>query len=331
VYRLTHEHGSAPAPPGERKLGITFPFVFKQIDLLADVIVCWLLWKLLRPRFGPTVAAGAAVLYAWSLNSILTTAHHCNTDPVYAMFCLLAVYLIEDRQRDFWGGVALAAAINVKLIPVLLILPLLLSYHERRPAIRFLAGVSIGVIPFIPVLLFQGDAFYRNALTYGSTVTNWGINYFLLETAREPRFSAVAQALIVRYFNVGRLLVVAVILLLSLRARRDSRIDRYTLAACTACLFLILAPGFGYQYMILALPLMFSTGRLLPATLFGLLSGLSLLITFWQNWQGGLPIDSFTLIGRVGPGPLYGLLAWATLIVFVFTQLRAVPRNRDSV
>jgi hypothetical protein len=318
AYRLTHERGSAPAPPNERKPGLTFPFVFKQINLLADVVVCWLLWKILRPRFGSTVAAGAAVLYAWSLDSILMTAHHCNTDPVYAMFCLLAVYLIEDRRRDFWGGVALAAGINVKLIPILLILPLLLSYHERRRAIRFLGGVSIGVIPFIPVLLFQGEAYYHNALTYGSTATNWGINYFLLETSREP--------LIAQYYKIGRAIVIAAILLLSLRARRDPGVNRYTLCACSAALFLILTPGFGYQYMILAVPLLFATGRLLPATLFGLFGGLVLFFTYWQNWHGGLPIDSYTLIGPAAPGPLYGLLAWATLIVFVYTELRRRQR-----
>src|SRR5436190_14595833 len=31
AYRLTHHPGSAPEPPNDRKLGITFPFVFKQI------------------------------------------------------------------------------------------------------------------------------------------------------------------------------------------------------------------------------------------------------------------------------------------------------------
>ena len=33
AYRLTHQPGAAPAPPSDRRLGITFPFVFKQIDL----------------------------------------------------------------------------------------------------------------------------------------------------------------------------------------------------------------------------------------------------------------------------------------------------------
>ena len=120
VFRLTHASLDEPDVKSQRRPGMTFPFVFKQTDLMADVITCWLLWKILNPRFGAKWATLAMVLFAWSPTSILLTGYQCNDDPVYAMLCLLAVYLIEDRGRDFWGGLALAAAINVKLIPVLL-------------------------------------------------------------------------------------------------------------------------------------------------------------------------------------------------------------------
>src|SRR5262249_36124991 len=110
VYRITHGDADVPDVKQQRKLGLTFPFVFKSIDFVADVIVCFLLWKILRPRYGPGFAALSVVLFAWCIDSILMTSHHGNDDPVYAMLCLLAVYLIEDRGHDFWGGVALGAA-----------------------------------------------------------------------------------------------------------------------------------------------------------------------------------------------------------------------------
>ncbi len=323
VYRLTHGRLDQPDIKSARHLGLTFPFVFKGINLLADIIVCWLLWKIARPQFGQFVAAATVVLFAWSPDSLLMTGFHGNDDPVYAMLCLLAIYLIEDRGRDFWGGVALAAAINVKLIPVLLVPPLLMSYRDWRRTQRFIVGLSLGIIPFIPVVLLDGPAFYRDVLTYGSAITNWGINQFLKEAAREPRFSAIAGILIERYYTTGRLIIIAAVILLSLRARRDPRLNRYTLAACTLCLFMILTPGFGLQYTIIPLPLLYATGRRLAATLYGILSGILLFFTYWQLWFGSWPIDADSDIGPVAPGPLFALLAWATLVVFVFTELRA--------
>jgi hypothetical protein len=321
AYRMTHSRLDLPDAKVARQLGMTFPFVFKQINVIADVITCWLLWKILRPRVGANWAAAAVVLFAWSPTSIVMTGYQGNDDPVYAMLCLLAVYLIEDHGRDFWGGVALAAAINVKLIPILLILPLLMHYRERSRAIRFIAGVSLGAIPFIPVLLAVGPPFYQNVLKYGSAIDNWGINQFLIATTREPRFSAVAQALIARYYTMGRLVIIAAIVLLALRVRRDEKLSRYTSAACALCLFMILTPGWGLQYMILPLPLLYATGRIMTATVYSFVGGILCLFTAWQNWLGSWPIDSDAIIGPVAPGPLYALLAWATLIVFVYGEL----------
>ena len=322
VYRITHDRLDLPDVKAEHRLGLTFPFVFKQINVIADLVACWLIWRIVRPRWGTRWAAIAMVLFAWSPVSIIQTGYHGNDDEVYATLCLLAVYLIEDRGRDFWGGVALAAAINVKLIPVLLVPPLLMRYFDRRRATRFLAGVSLGVIPFLGVLIAIPKIFSRNVLQYGSAITRWGVMQFLLEAQRDPRFSAVTQALIEQYYRQGRFVVLAAVALLAMRARRDPRLDRYTIAACTFSLFLILTPGFALQYLVIPLPLLFVTRRLLTATIYGLLSGILCLFTAWQNWYGSWPIDSDTIIGPVAPGPLFALLAWATLIQFVFTEIR---------
>jgi len=64
---------------------------------------------------------------------------------------------------------------------------------------------------------------------------------------------------------------------------------------------------------------MLASGRFLIATVYSALAALLLFFTYWQMWTGTFPMDSHSLIGPTTPGPLYGLLAWATLIVFVFT------------
>ena len=63
---------------------------------------------------------------------ILVSGYHGNTDAVYAMLSLLAVYLLQDRNRPLLAGLALGLAINIKLIPVLLIPPLVLAAQSIR-------------------------------------------------------------------------------------------------------------------------------------------------------------------------------------------------------
>ena len=98
------------------------------------------------------------------------------------------------------------AAINVKLIPILLIPPLLLSYHDWRDARKFLLGLSLGVIPFIPVLFIQPAAFYHNALTYGSMVSNWKYrsrSWLTVALVRGLRCSSTSDRRRVRTFSAS--------------------------------------------------------------------------------------------------------------------------------
>ena len=174
---------------------------------------------------------------------------------------------------------------------------------------RFLCGVSLGAIPFIPVIWSIGPTFTQSVLRYGSSIDNWGINQFLREGNALPKAAASRRCrdsrLIARYYTMGRLVILAAVVLLAVRGRRDRRIDGYALACCTLCLFLILTPGWGMQYLIIPLPLLYATGRFLPATLYSLLAGVLCLFTAWQNWLGSWPIDSDTIIGPVAPGPLF--------------------------
>ena len=125
-------------------------------------------------------------MYAWSLDAILVSGYHCNTDPIYAFFCLLCAYLLQNKRCHFLAGLALAAAINVKLTPVLLILPLLLWHRSWRSASKFVLGLAVGALPFVPVLVLAGKPFYANAIAYKSNPDNWGITCLLMQADKEP-------------------------------------------------------------------------------------------------------------------------------------------------
>lgn len=317
-------------------LHVSFPFVFRLPVIAADGLVCWLLFKIWRSRGASRRSALLiAALFAWSLDAILVSAHHGNTDSIYAALALLSVYLAETVGAHFFAGLALGAAINIKLIPVLLLIPMIGAYRDRGDFARvtkFLAGLACGAIPFAPVLFIAGKSFVRNAIEYQSNVTYWGVNAFLKPLAREPRFSVWSQPIMDHYHDLGRYLILASVLLIVLVMRRRAasmRTDRYTTSAITASLFLILAPGFGVQYTVLAGAMLFAV-QLAPAVVYGLMAGLYLAITYYLGWQGGSPIDSSHGSEPAPPSELFGIVAWATLIWFVWTRLRPGHRSARS-
>src|SRR5690606_23081591 len=105
------------------------------------------LLRVYRDRGSELLGSAAFAAYGLSLSCIVISAHHGNTDAIYFFLAFLAAYCME-RRAPFWAGVALGAALNVKLIPVLLALPLASSCSNRRDFVRYVLGGSLGAIPF---------------------------------------------------------------------------------------------------------------------------------------------------------------------------------------
>ncbi len=115
---------------------------FRLPVIAADFASAMLIRKVMVARgASPRRGLAIAAMYAWNPCAILISGYHGNTDAAYAMLSLLAVYLLQDCRRPFFGGIALGLAINIKLIPVLLILPLALGTRSRKELVLFLAGL----------------------------------------------------------------------------------------------------------------------------------------------------------------------------------------------
>jgi hypothetical protein len=147
------------------KTGVRFDVLFKTPELLADVGAAALIYWIWRRR-SARYAALAVALFCWNPASLLVSAYHGNTDPLCAALTLAAVLLV-DSKRPLLAGLALGASINVKLIPVLLIPVLYSCVGGWRQAARFTAGLSFGVLPFVPVVLYfslwtGSQPFYSN-------------------------------------------------------------------------------------------------------------------------------------------------------------------------
>ncbi len=180
--------------------GLRFPVVFKLVPIAADALCLVLLWKIWRRRSAhPAAPLAAVAIFSFSPDAILVSAYHGNHDPLVGLFVLAACYFIEEKASFGLAGAALAAAINVKLIPLLLVPVFLANIRRWRDAARFAGGLSLGAIPFIPVVLRVGPSFYRNAIAYNSNFDNWGIPFFIRLLEESPawtmRRSATSRAL----------------------------------------------------------------------------------------------------------------------------------------
>jgi len=343
AWRLTRrrETGFDPGNPvnGDTRIlsqlpdtpGRYFSAVFKLPALLADCATAWLLYCLWRDRAGKTRGLAVAAMYAWCLDAILVSGYHCNTDPIYAFFCLLCVYLLQNKRSSFLAGLALAAAINVKLTPVILILPLLLWHRSWQSASKFVLGLAIGALPFVPVLMFAGKSFYAHAIGYKSNPDNWGVTCLLMQADKEPgawyEFVPKEHPLASFYFNYGRIAVLALAAGWALAARLRGRedYDAYTIAAVTLSIFLFFTPGFGVQYTVIVLPLLFAVWPGM-ANAYGFMAGLFLVIIYWAHWPGHHWPPNSQFAGMFPrPARVYGLVAWGLLGYFT---LRAVLTRR---
>ena len=259
-----------------------FCVLFKLPMLLAEAGSIYLLWRIGSARAGASGDRRAglriAAVYAWALAPILVSGYHGNTDPVYAFLSLLAVYLLADRRRPLLAGLALGAAINVKLVPVVLIPPLLLSLRSWREAAAFVGGLAVCVLPFVPVFVAVGPDFYRNALAYNPKPDRWGPMLPLLWNRELPLDPAVDRVVLFYQAN-GRYLILGLVAAWAVLARRSGARDAYELAAVPYALFLALAPGFGAQYTAIVAPLLVAA-RPRVGLAYATLAGLCLLVLY---------------------------------------------------
>jgi hypothetical protein len=238
---------------------VSFDRVFKLPSLIAELATGYLLYGAWRRRGEPLTALRALALYAASLCAILISAYHGNTDAIYFCFAFLAADLLE-RRSPFWSGFALGAAVNVKLIPVLIGLPLASRCRDRRELIRFVLGGLCAMTPFAVLLLVMSSAerraFIQNVFLYRSLLEPWGAELVARVFVVASEKSVPALSLWIREaadsysLSSGSILLVISAGIAAWQlwfARR--KLDAYALTTLGFASFLMFGGGFGVQYL----------------------------------------------------------------------------------
>lgn len=315
-----------------RLLDVRFSLVFKLPMIAADGVSALLIAWVWRRRQGARSGARGFALFALSPIAILISAHHGNTDSLCAMWVLLSAVLTEACGLSWAAGLALGAAINVKLIPVFCIPPLLCAQPRAlRAWLMFGFGLSLGALPFVPVLLQVGAEFHRNAIAYNSNPDYWGVMHLLRVWGEQPGQHAAAVRAMRGYRALGRSLVPASIALVSVWSGSRRRLDTYALVALSLGLFLVLAPGFGVQYLVYPAPLLVLVHPWFGFA-YGCVAGLFAAVLYACFWEGELPFHSQFFGPFPAPSHPFSLATWVLLLVFVCAMLRRgwTPRGRSG-
>jgi hypothetical protein len=234
---------------------------------------------------------------------------------------LLAAYLIDQRRQHFWGGLALGGAINVKLIPIVCIPGLLASCRSWRQRVLYMSGLAVGALPFLPHMIGCPGAFYHSVLAYNSSFGNWGIPLLLSSAFSNPWLGGAAQAIAGPYTAYGRYAILGSVALLSAWAHLRTTLNATTLAAVSLAVFLVVTPGFGPQYTVYAVPLLFAVD-LRAAWIYATTAGTFIGLIYWTYLVPGFPLYSPLAGPAPMPAAIMGLLAWAVLALWIIRTIR---------
>lgn len=301
-------------------LGLSVPFLVRVPAILADLGAALMIFLLLRHGRSDRTAAVAACLFSTSPLLFVISGFHGNTDPVFILLALVASHALVLRSNGLVAGVSIALAVSVKLTPVVM-LPLLLVLAVRagrRVWVRFLAGGAVvAVVLWLPALGLRGPEMFSQVLGYaGVGPRQWGL-------------SGLASALGVPgdvVFGLGdltRFLVVAFSAVAPLALLRTARTDQVALLGLPLCLFLLLTPTFGYQYLTWALAPAFLLAPWVLANLYSFASGLTAVLVY-SSWNDAPPWRWDEARSTPTPDQYLPLLAltWAVLAMVCVSGAR---------
>ncbi|MDQ1476939.1 MAG: hypothetical protein QOE62_2168 [Actinomycetota bacterium] len=334
VYGLHISHPPYNHPPltGWLLVGINhltnllpFRLLIRSPAIIADVVTSALIFELVRVRRSLRNATIGALLVACSPVLLIISGFHGNTDPVFVMFAILSFYLITRQQSGVLAGMSFAAAISIKLVPIvcLPVLLLIAARAGRRRLMSFAAGAGgLLALTWGPVIARQWAGFDQHVLQYsGYTNPQWGLPEF----ARLLGVSPHGMDLLTGPGRFALLALSAGIPLLVLWRRPDLDSEAFGLALV---LFLLVSTASATQYFAwaAAAAVLVDVGA---AVIYNLMAGLLLTIVYdrWNGVRWPFGWDRAYASAYTHREVIVATLVWMTLLAVAVTPLRAKRRD----
>lgn len=268
--------------------GLPLRFWLRLTCAIADVGSLALVLRMRGARRQEDVAAWTTLaLFTACPISILVSGFHGNTDPILMFFVLLSIFLVESRRPAWQAGVALGMAMNVKILPALLVPVVLLGLSRSRRRVEFCAGAAaVVLLASLPILAAAPEVVVPRVSGYSSQSGSWGISLLAL-SALQIQPLAWLYDLSARY---GKVVSVGLVVIASWwpgpRYRESALFLRI---GFLLFLFLAVTPGFGAQYLVWLVPWVVALGVGPTAAYY--VVGAFFLFAYYTAAAGGFPWD----------------------------------------
>jgi hypothetical protein len=301
--------------------GLNFAFSLRLVPILADCGTTLVMAAIFRRHFGPRKALLIASAIALNPVLILISGFHGNLDTLFCFLLLLSLYLMVERRNPLVAGAAGAAALGVKLVPLVVIPLIVISTRNRKDATRYTASLAVvSALIWGPTLWLEWHGALNQIFAYRGLFGNWGIGAIAsLLGVSHVTLNSVRGWLGAATTAFSTLVGIWYVI----RVNRNS----YAAAGLTLALMLFLLPGWGDQYMAWPMVFVFFIDPGL-AVLYSLVAGV-FLFEIYTLWSGGFPWYREAMAAAMDDlGTTLGLVAWVTLAGLI---LYAIVRPGDSI
>lgn len=306
--------------------------VHKSIRILssaADLGTWILVFAILTRRFGSKAWAPLALLSV-APAPLTISGFHGNTDPIMMFLLVLSAHLFSGgTRRRSLGAAVFAIATGIKIVPLLLLPALFLWVCDYWVRLQILATLALfWLITAGPWLKVSPEPMIQNVFGYASGKGVWGFTNVL------SFVPVIGDQMSETYARMGKRVLVASLLLISVvmnwhPQRRIAIFDQFGILFCA---LLLLAPGFGIQYLswmapwVVALPLSVAGIHLAATGLF--------CTVVYTVWSQGMPWHFANAVG-VGtwahrPDNAFAVIAWLSLwmVAAAYVRVTLLPMVR---
>lgn len=293
-----------------------FPFLLRLPAILADVGTVLVITRLI-----PEISTRLLVLLALNPVSILISGYHGNTDPLMIFFVVLTIYLLKtDRLK--WAAAAFGMAINIKVVPLLLVPAILIHIWNRRSARGVVLFVSIATVVVLalslPYILSNPLAIGKATLGYSGMYGKWGTARILIAFPLSRAGHEIAARVI-------QTLIIAVTLTLAFYLNKR-KADLVYQIGLIFFLFFFLTPSLAVQYLSWPVPFILALGFWWSLAYYTS-AGLYLFLTY-NYWSHGhwYFADSHLEPQWSAASYMAGFLCWA-VCVYICLRYRHILKH----
>lgn len=263
-----------------------FPFFFRLPAILADAGSAYLVWKFALHYLPSRRRSLLVLIFAINPVSVMVSGFHGNTDPIFTFLILASAFILVFKSAPRIAGCIFGLALNVKIVPLILLPAFYFWLSDWKPRIRFGVGAAtVFLAGFVPHFIRVPNGILQNVLGYESFGGYWGISRLL---GNPEWFSSAAKLVIL-------LLVVGYSYFTTLTNKESQALnstanlhgeDLIRAIGGTYIIFLVFTPGFGVQYLIWLLPFSVFWGRFHLA--YTILSS-CFIYSIYTYWSGVIP------------------------------------------